>query len=125
MLGLIPPTDTNPYLAPHPKSEVEILPASKLSTSLEKPPQLHNTDNLLPPDKTKLLYHVNKIIGVYYLCIPLSVALDILAIAHGEEHPSFSCCYKIIIRSWFIRGLTKLFRTFIYLYSQCLALQTR
>ena len=56
-------------------------------------------EGLLAPDKSKLLYHVNKITNVYRLYIPPSVALDILAIAHREDYPGFSRCYKIISRS--------------------------
>lgn len=82
--------------------------------------------NKLPaPDKSKLLYHVNRVTDVYWLCIPLLVALDILGITHEEGHPGFSCCYKIIARSWFIHGLTKLLCSFICHCLQCLALQTR
>lgn len=77
------------------------------------------------PDKSKLLYHVNKLTGVYRLCVSPSVAPDIPAIAYGEDHPGFACCYKIISRSWFVRGLTKLLRSFIRHCPQCLALQTR
>lgn len=44
----------------------------------------------LVEDKTKLLYHVNKLTGVYRICIPSSVAPDVLAIDHGEGHPGFT-----------------------------------
>lgn len=77
------------------------------------------------PDKTKLLYHVNRLINVHRLCIPLSVAPDMLGIAHNEGHPGFSRCYEIVSRSWYIRGLTKLLRSFIRYCPQYLALQTR
>lgn len=48
------------------------------------------------PNKTKLLYHVNKFTDVYRLYILPFVAPDILTIAHGEGHLSFTHCYKII-----------------------------
>lgn len=50
---------------------------------------------------------------------------DILLIAHEKSHPGFSRCYKIVARSWYIRGLTKLLWLFIYYCLQCLILQTR
>ena len=82
--------------------------------------------NGLPaPEKSKLLYHVNKLTGVYWLCILPSVAPDILVIAHREGHLGFSHCYKIIAHSWLIRSLIKLLRSFLLHCPQCLALQTR
>ena len=68
------------------------------------------------PDKSNLLYYINRLINVHRLCIPPSVALDILAIAYGEGHLVFSCCYKIITHSWYIRGLAKLLCIFIRHY---------
>lgn len=82
-------------------------------------------DKLPAFNKSKLLYHVNKFTGVHWLCIPLLVTPDILAIAYGEGHPSFSCCYKIIARCWLIRSLTKFFPSFIWHCLQCLTLQTK
>lgn len=76
-------------------------------------------------DKTKLLYHVNKLTGVHHLCIPPFLAPDVLAIAHKEGYPGFAWCYEIISQSWFVQELTKLFRSFIRYYPQCLALQTK
>lgn len=126
VLGSTPPTDADLYLTPRPEGEAEVLPSPQVSRSLSvEPPQSDNTNGLPPPDKTKLLYHVNRLTGVHRLYIPPSVAPDILAIAHEEGHPGFSRCYQIIVRSWFIRGLTKLLRSFIRHCPQCLALQTR
>lgn len=125
MLGSTPPTNIDPYLVPRPKGEPKVLPKPGILRSLEELPQPNNMDDLPPPDKTKFLYHVNKVTGIYHLCIPPSVALDILAIAHEERHLGFSCCYKIIAHSWFIQGLTKLLQAFIHHCFQCLALQTR
>lgn len=59
------------------------------------------------------------------MCISLSVALDILPVAHSKGHPRFFCYYKIITHFWFIYGLIKLFCTFIYYCLQYLTLQTR
>lgn len=110
--GLSPPTDA------------ETQPPEIAETPQQPFPP---TDSLsFPPrDKTKLLYHINRTISIQYLYIPPSVAPEILAITHGEGHPGFSRCYKIITRSWFIRGLTKLLRAFIRHCPECLALQTR
>lgn len=119
VLGSTSPTDADLYMNLRPKSNESPITNA---FSIQHGP----TINKLPaPDMSKLLYHVSKLTSVYWLCIPLSVAPDILAIAHGEGHPGFSCCYEIIARSWFIRGLTKLLRSFIQHYPQCLALQTR
>ena len=126
VLGSTPPTDADPYLTPRPEGEAKVLPAPQVSRSLSvERPQSDNTNGLPLADKTKLLYHVNRLTGVHCLCIPPSVAPDILAIAHGEGHPGFSRCYEIIARSWFIRGLTKLLRSFIRHSPQCLTLQTK
>lgn len=84
-----------------------------------------NSKKVPKPDKFKFLYHINKLTNIYHLCIPLSIALDILALTHEEGHSGFSRYYKIIMCSWFIRGLTKLLRSFICYCLQCMALQTR
>lgn len=113
------------YLTPRPEDETKLLPTFKVSRAFEKPLLFKNINDLPSPDKTKLLYHVNKLTSIYCLCIPLMVAPDIFAIAHKKEYPDFSYYYKIITRSRFIWGLTKLLRTFICHCPQCLALQTR
>ncbi len=100
VLGSTLPTDADPYLTPRPEGEAEVLPAPQVSRSLSvEHPQSDSANALPPPDKTKLLYHVNRLTGVHRLCIPPLVAPDILAIAHGEGHPGFSRCYEIIARS--------------------------
>ena len=104
-------------MAPQPKGE-ECLQPNTL-------PAFEGPKDLPRPNKTKLLYHVNRLTNVYCLCIPPSVALDILGIAHGEGHPGFFCCYEIVSHSWYIRSLTKLLRSFICHCPQCLVLQTR
>lgn len=120
--GLITQTDANSYLGPRLKGETKVLSTPKFLRSLEESLQLSGTDDLLPPDKTKLLYYINKMISVYHLYISPSVASDILVIAYKKKHLGFSHCYKIIIRSWFIRGLIKMLQAFICHYLQCLAL---
>ena len=53
------------------------------------------------------------------------MAPDLLAIVHGESHPGFARCHEIISCSWYIWGLTKIFRAFIRHCPQCPVLQTR
>ena len=79
------------YLALQPEGS-EPIDVTKDFTALEKHPEFEAP----AADKTKLLYHVNKLTGVHRLCISPSVAPDVLAIAHGEGHPGFARCYKII-----------------------------
>lgn len=122
MLGSRPPTDADPYLSPRPKGEAKVLPVPKFPRSIEDPSKSDSADSLPSLDKTKPWYHLNKLTGVHRLCIPLLVAPDILDMTYGEEHLSFSRCYEIITRFWFIGGLTKLLRTFICHCHQCLAL---
>ena len=112
-----PSADSDPYLIPRPAGDEDLPPSfTDIQQTLE---------GLLAPDKSKRLYHVNKITNVHRLCISPSVAPDILAVAHGKGHPGFSSCYEIISRSWYVRGLTKLLQAFIRHCPQCLALQTR
>ena len=117
VVGSTPPTNSDPYLVPHPDGNEDLSPSSM---NVEKIP-----GGFPIPDKFKFLYHINRLINVHRLYILSSVAPDILSVAHGEGHPGFSHCYEIITRSWYIRGLTKLFCTFIRHCPQCLALQTR
>ena len=72
----------------------------------------------------QLIYHLDCVTGIRRLCILLAVAPDLLAIVHDKGHSGFACCHKIISRSWYIRGLTKILRFFICHCPQCLALQT-
>ncbi len=116
VIGSTSGTDSDPYLGPRPDGEDPLpvfIPIGEVP------------EGLPAPDKSQLLFHINRLTNVHRLCIPPSVALDILAIAHGKDHPGFSRCYEIITRSWFIRGLTKLLRAFIRYCPECLALQTR
>ena len=114
-------SDSDPYMVPRPKSSTNAAfeatshaPAESDTTVVVEDPTLP------PPDKTKLLYQVNRTIGNLRLCIPPTVALDILQIAYGEGQPGFSRCYEIVMQSWYIRGLTKLLKEFIRHCPQCL-----
>lgn len=133
-------SDSDPYMVSRPENSTNASskatsphpegPAGP-STGLKDTPAKRDTtvvvenSTLPPPNKTKLLYQINRTTGNLRLCIPSTVAPDILQIAHGEGHPGFSCCYKIITRSWYIRGLTRLLREFIRHCLQCVQLQTR
>ncbi len=117
VIGYTPITDANPYLGPQPDDGEDSLP---ISIPIKVVPK-----GFLAPDIFQLLFHINKLTNIHCLYIPPSMIPDILAIAYGKGHSGFSCCYEIITHSWFIHGLTKLLRTFIYYCPQCLALQTR
>ncbi len=117
VVGSTPPADSDPYLTPRLAGDEDLPPTS---TAVVETPE-----RLPASDKSRLLYHINRITNVHHLCILPSVAPDILAVAHGEGHLGFSRCYEIISRSWYVRSLTKLLRVFIRHCSQCLALQTR
>ena len=75
--------------------------------------------------RPKFIYHVDYVFGVHYLCIPTSVASEIITIAHGKGHSGFAQCHEIVSCSWYIRNLIKLLRAFIHHCSQCLQLQIR
>ncbi len=117
VIDSVPSTNSDPYLGPQPDSGENTLPASLSIGVVPK--------GLPAPDKSQLLFYINRLTNVHRLYIPPSVAPDILTIAHGKGHPGFSRCYEIITCSWFIHDLTKLLRTFICYSSQCFALQTR
>lgn len=93
VLGFLPLIDADPYMSPRPKGDESPI----INTfSIQCRPAI----NELPAsDKSKLLYHVNKLTNVHRLYILPSVALDILTIIHGKDHLGFSCCYKIIVHS--------------------------
>lgn len=106
----LPPTNANPYFLPRPTETV--------NNQLNK--------NAAPLAlRHKLIYYNNHVSGMYCLCIPTSVATEVIAIMHGEGHPGFAWCYEIVSRSGYIRGLTKLLQDFIRHYPQYLQLQTR
>lgn len=105
VVGSTLPTDSDHYLTPCFDGNEDL--SLRFAVDRETP------KGLPAPDKSKLLYHVNKTTNVHRLCIPPSVVPDILVFVYGEGHPEFSRCYEIISRFWYIRGLTKLFRAFI------------
>ena len=105
VFGSTSPTDSDPYLALRLYGGEDLSPNSMdIREILEGFPTL---------DKSKLLYHINRLTNVHRLFILPSIAPDILAVAHGESHLGFSRCYEIITCSWFIHGFTKLLATFI------------
>ena len=110
----VQPSSSNPYflLTPEAKDHASDLP---------------NSEPTLPmhPGKAQFIYYLDRVTGVCRLCIPPAVAPDLLAIAHGKGHPGFARCHEIISRSWYIRELTKILRSFNRHCPQCLALQTR
>lgn len=113
------PTNVYLYLAPRPESNDLLLSNIPLLKMLPG-------EKLLFFDKAKLLYHINRLIGVYHLYISLFIASNILATtAHKKDHLSVISCKKIIIHFWFISDLTKLLRSFIYHCPQCLVLQIK
>lgn len=59
--------------------------------------------------ENKFLYYVDRIIRVYQLFISLAVGTNIITIAHGVGHLGFACSCKIVLYSWFIERLTRLF----------------
>lgn len=81
-------TNADLYLTPYLDSNESLLPNA---LSIQREPK-----ELPEPNKSRLLYHINKIIDVYRLGIPPSVSPNILAIAHKQDHPNFFHCYNII-----------------------------
>lgn len=73
----------------------------------------------------ELIFHVNKFTGLKRLCIPEPLVKDIFDIAHNEGHLGFERCYEVIVRSWYIYGLTRRLRDYIRYCPQCLVFQTR
>lgn len=82
IVGCTPPIDSDPYLAARPDSSKNLLP---LSLDVEE-----ILEGLPIPDKSKLFYHINRVTNIYPLCIPPSVAPDILSVAHRKGHLGFS-----------------------------------
>ena len=112
-------SDSDPYFQPRPEPpDNTALESDSMSLSKEQ-------SNVFDPNTNKLIFQLDCSTGVRRLCIPPSVAPELLSIVHGEGHSSFLRCHEIISRSWFIQGLTKLLRSFIHHCPQCLSLQTR
>ena len=113
------PSDSDMYFQPRLESPNNTaLESDSMSLSEEQ-------SDVFEPNTNKLIFHLDRLIGVRRLCIPPSMAPELLSIAHGEGHPGFSRCHEIISRSWFIRELTKLLHSFICHCPQCFSLQTR
>lgn len=141
ILGKVPTSDSDPYFGPRPETttnasssepwsekpiaQPKISNPSKNSAVLQGEYESYDRSSGNRYTEDDLLYHVDRITGVYQLCIPPAVATDIIAIAHGEGHPGFAHCREIVSRSWFIKGLTRLLRVYIQQCPNCLALQTR
>ena len=110
------PSDSDPYFQPRPEPSEDMALESDFISSSE------THSGVVGPNTSKLIFYLDRLTGVRCLCIPPFVAPELLAIAHGKEHLGFSRCHKIISRSWFIQGLTKVLQSFIRHCPQCLAL---
>lgn len=75
-------------------------------TSDHNPPPLKYSEasvkTVLPADKKKPFYHVNKVIKIYCLYIPSFVATKIITLVHNTGYPRFSQCFEIITHFWYI-----------------------
>lgn len=89
------------------------LPRPKAGDHASDFPTLEPTE-LMNSKIAQLIYHLDCVTGIRQLCISPSVTPDLIDIVHGEAHPGFACCHEIISRSWYIRGLTKILRSFIH-----------
>lgn len=92
----------DPYSTLRLEGKAKVLPMPPVSGSIEVPSQFDSTDGFLPSGKTKFLYYINKLTGIYCLYISQSIAPEILAIADRKRHLGFFYCYKIIKRFEFI-----------------------
>lgn len=90
ILGFFLATDGDPYLALQLESDEPTNLAEDFA-ALKNPIIDSST-----PNKSKHLYYINKLTGIYRFYIPPSVAPDIFAIAHGKSYLDFACYYKII-----------------------------
>ena len=102
MTGCFYKSDNDPYMLPWPKDFIK--PSSETVFPRPKGPAVQSPgfrevtprpggstvviedSILLSPDKTKLLYHVNRTTSNLRLCILPVLAPDDLQIAHGEGH---------------------------------------
>ena len=90
------PSDSDPYfqLKPEPPSNTTLEPNSVFLLEEQLP--------FVEPGTSGLIFHLDCLTGIRRLCIPPSMASELLAIAYGEGHPGFLRCHEIISRSWFI-----------------------
>lgn len=77
-LGSAPPIHADSYMNPRPEGN-----ESPVTDTLFIQYKLI-INELLAFDKSKFLYHVNKVTNIHRLCISPLVVLDILTIAHRE-----------------------------------------
>ena len=74
----------------------------------------------------RLIYYVEKSTGVRRLCISEAVVKDILDVTHtAKGHMGFARCFKRVLSSWCVRGLTRYLRDYLKHCPQCLVYQTR
>ena len=70
------------------------------------------------------IFHVNKFTSLERLYIPEPLVKDIFDIAYNDSYLGFKRYYKVISKSQYIHGLTRLLRKYIRHYPQCLVFQT-
>lgn len=109
--GISMPMDFDLYFTFRP--ELPHLIFHKVSTLCNcEPPLLEypkaGIQTAAPTDKKEVLYHVNKVTRLHYLCIPPSVMTEIITLIYGTSHPRLSRYFEIITCSWFIWGLTQM-----------------
>lgn len=87
---------------------------------------IDRNDALPTADRTSLLFGREDSLIWHYsdtarLCIPESLVLDVLSIAHTEAgHPGAACTFKRAAASWYIRRLGRHVRTYLCHCPQCL-----
>lgn len=86
-------SDSDPYFQPTPEPTKNMTLKSNFISSLET----HSGG--VGPNTSRLIFHLNCLIGVRHFYIPLSMASKLLAIVHGKRHSSFLHCHKIIFQS--------------------------
>lgn len=92
--------DSDPYFQPSPEESERVLHDSNLNNLFF--PIVEDRSLASSASKSQLIYQLNCLIGVCHLYIPLTVALELLFIAHGKGYPGFSHCHEIISRSYYI-----------------------
>lgn len=73
----------------------------------------------------KLIYYIDLISGIYYLCISILAGSEIIVIVHSKSYPGFAYHYKIASYCWYIHSLTKFLQVFIRHQPKYLIFQTR
>lgn len=74
----------------------------------------HSNENIAPPALScKLIYYIEHVFGMHCLCLLISIASKLIAIAHSKSHSSFLQWYKTVSRFQYIHGLIKLLRAFL------------